>query len=142
MIRRVEPDDLTAENWQPLGEAIQERQKWPKPLNGGYFFPEVQRLMRMGIAEAWGSIDRQTLLIALFTTNPFTGERGGMVFCWWSLGPGSNEAFDLFEWEAQRRKCAHTYVSVFGEVRSEAIERLYRRKGFVPHERILRKIYG
>lgn len=141
MIQRLTPGDMTANRWYPLAQAISQRQKWVRPMKPEWFFPQIEKWLRLGLAEAWGSDDNKTLLIALFTPNAYTGEMGGMVFVWWSLSNGktSNQMFNQFEMEARRRGCAHIYSSVFGEVRSEAINRLYRMKGFEPHEQVFRK---
>jgi hypothetical protein len=88
----------------------------------------------------WGGEDGKTLLVSLFTQNAYTGEDCGMIFCWLSVGKEAMKAFEMFENEAKRRKCAFVYSSVLGGQRPEALARLYRSKGFEPYESVYKKV--
>lgn len=143
MVRQITTEEFTPERIEPIVRFVEQRAKWARPFSPDYFFPEWRRLMEAKIAVTWLGAD--CVLGAIFVPLIFTGEPAAMVSFWWSRESmlPTNDPIRLikaFEKEAAARNCRSCHSSAYGEIRSEAMERLYRRLGYAPSETTFRKL--
>lgn len=137
MIKEIETENFTAGNWGRLAQTADAKTKPPRPFNGEHFFPEIRKLMGIGMAKAWSNENRNAFLVALFNANIFSGDPIGLALFWVSSGAEGQASLDLlheFEAEAARRGCIATYASAFRNYRTAGMTRLFRRLGYEPHE--------
>ncbi len=133
--------DFSQARFLALAKKIEVQQKWPRPLDPDHFFPLVQNGINSGNLKVWGC--DEALLAGLFVRNLYAGTPDAIVMFWWSLdGSKSNALWSKFEDEARLRKVVRVATSSFGEVRREALDRLYRMKGFSKSECVYTKFYG
>jgi hypothetical protein len=138
VIQEVSQFDFTAENFLRLAKRIERRQKWPRPFDADHFFPACRGMMIQNLLKVWGCGD--AAIGGLFVKNLYAGTLDGIVLFWWSLdGEKSEKLWGLFEREARKCGCDRIATSTFGDVRAEALGRLYRRKGFEESERVYTK---
>lgn len=91
--------------------------------------------MVQNLLKVWGCDD--ALIGGLYVKNLYAGTLDGIVLFWWSLaGAESEKLWGVFEAEARMRGCERIATSTFGSVRSAALKRLYRRKGFAESESV------
>jgi hypothetical protein len=130
--------DFSPERFLPLAREVQERQKWPLPLEPVHFFSTVHNLMDQGLLKIWGC--ERAVLGGLFVNNLWTGLPEALTLFWWAFPGVNTEPLRLaFEAEAEARKVTRVSTAIFGGVRSKAMERLYRMKGYEPSEIIYGK---
>jgi hypothetical protein len=131
-------EEFTAEKFLPLIRDVEVRQKWPRPFNPDHFFPTVHGMLDSGMLKIWGC--ESAVLGGLFISNLWSGLSEGLVLFWWARQGVNTEPLRIeFEAEAERRKVTRVSTAIFGGVRSKAMERLYRMKGYEPSEIIYGK---
>ena len=137
MVKEIDTDDFTAENFERLAKTADAKCKPPRRFNGAHFFPEVQMLMHLDLAKVWSNEKQDALLVGLFHKNIFSGDPIGLILFWVSSGVNNQAGLELlgkFQSEAAQRGCVATYASAFRKYRSAGMARLFRRLGYEPHE--------
>lgn len=88
--------------------------------------------------KVWGC--DSALLGGLFVKNMFAGEPEAIVSFLWSFNPRhTRKLWDLFHDEAKRFGCIRMAAASFGKIRSGAMRRMYRMKGFEESEHVYTK---
>ncbi len=132
MIRKLLARDFTDET---VGGIIRRGMARSAPhlqLNPAHYFPFVHNGMSNEMVAAWRGDD--SVLVAMFYPQIFTGKMVGVVSLWAGEGADTTRLLTAFEQEARSRGCVSMHASSFGWNRAVAMGYLYRRKGYEPEE--------
>ena len=140
MIRVLTPDEFTDESFGWLARKMEAQQKWEAPFNPEHFFPQVHGMQNLGTLKIWAK--ERSALGGMFANSVYSGKPQGIVLFWWTDHEDTSGLREAFEQEAVERGCERVFSSTYREVSRDAIERLYRIKGYHASETIFEKVVG
>lgn len=133
VIRIVSSDEFTDENFGALARAVSVHQKWPRPFNAEHFFAWAHQMIEADVLQVYAT--ESSVIGLMIFPHPFTGLKDGVISFWWSTGdPHSKALWAYVELKARQACCERIATSVYGDVNSDKIARLYRMKGLVASE--------
>lgn len=133
MVEKILAHEFTPERFDGIIRRAMRQSAPGLQFNPDYYFPFMWNGMRNGMVSAWRG--ESALLVAMFYPHIFTGAQVGVVSLWaGNRSPDTLKLLAAFEAEARSRKCVSVHASSFGAGRSEAMRRLYRKRGYAVEE--------
>jgi len=140
----IEAPAFTEERYGVIVRAIEKRLEatYPGRFDYPHFFRTWREIMALGIARTWEAPG--ALLGVTFTQNIFTGDFNANVVFWWATeegrkGGGTLALLKAAEAAAREHNCRLFSSAAYGEMDSDLMEKLYKRKGYTKSETIFRK---